>query len=282
MKPYDLGLYEKSMPNSLSLPEKLREAKNAGFDYLELSIDESDEKLARLSWNEKELQALWLAQRQAGLPIRSICLSGHRRFPMGDPDPGVRQRSQELLRGAVDLAGALGVRLIQLAGYDVYYQSSTAETMEYFSRGLRQAVDYAAERGVLLGFETMETDFMNTVEKAMRWVEQLNSPYLQVYPDVGNLTNAALTCGHSLCGDLGKGAGHLAAVHLKESRPGVFREVPFGQGHVDFPLVAGCAAQLGVRMFVGEFWYVGQENWRDDLRGSCDFLRQALNTAFSA
>lgn len=48
MKAYRLGLYEKSMPNTLSLPEKLAEAKKAGFDYLELSIDESDEKLSRL------------------------------------------------------------------------------------------------------------------------------------------------------------------------------------------------------------------------------------------
>lgn len=269
------------MPNRLSLPEKLREAKDAGFDYLELSIDETDEKLARLMWSEKEIELLWLAQRQTGLPIRSICLSGHRRFPMGDRDPAVRQRSQEILRGAVELASALGIRLIQLAGYDVYYQDSSSETVENFAQGLREAADCAARYGVLLGFETMETDFMNTVEKAMTWVDRIQSPYLQVYPDVGNLTNAALTCGHAVCDDIRKGHGHLAAMHLKESRPGVFREVPFGQGHVDFPAVTRCAAQLGVRMFVGEFWYVGQENWRDTLRDSCTFLRRALDASFS-
>lgn len=280
MRPYKLGLYEKGMPDSLSLPEKLREAEKAGFDYLELSIDESDEKLARLEWGEQEIQSLWLAMRQTGLPIRSICLSGQRRFPLGDRDPAVRRRSQEVLRGAVDLAAALGVRLIQLAGYDVYYQDSGPETVEHFAQGLREAVDYAASRSVLLGFETMETDFMNTVEKAMGWVERLKSPYLQVYPDVGNLTNAALTYGHSVCSDLEKGRGHLAAVHLKESRPGIFREVPFGEGHVNFPAVTQCAARLGVRMFVGEFWYTGQRDWRGVLRDNSSFLHAALDQAF--
>lgn len=45
----------------------------------------------------------------------------------------------------------------------------------------------AAEKGIVLGFETMETPFMDTVEKAMRYVNLVSSPYLGVYPDIGNL-----------------------------------------------------------------------------------------------
>ena len=43
-----------------------------------------------------------------------------------------------------------------------------------------------------LGFETMETPFMDTVEKSMEYVNKINSPYLGVYPDIGNLKNASL------------------------------------------------------------------------------------------
>ena len=43
----------------------------------------------------------------------------------------------------------------------------------------------AAKAGVMMGFETMETEFMNTVEKAMVYVNRVNSPYLNVYPDLG-------------------------------------------------------------------------------------------------
>ena len=31
---------------------------------------------------------------------------------------------------------------------------------------------------------------MNTVTKSMRYIDIINSPYLQIYPDIGNLTNA--------------------------------------------------------------------------------------------
>ena len=39
MRSYLLGLYEKSMPGTLTWAEKLQAAKNAGFDYVEMSSE---------------------------------------------------------------------------------------------------------------------------------------------------------------------------------------------------------------------------------------------------
>ncbi|MDR1105775.1 MAG: TIM barrel protein, partial [Treponema sp.] len=142
-----LGLYEKSMPGSLSIAEKLEEAGKAGFDYLELSIDESDEKLGRLEWKE---EALCRDMEKTGVPILSICLSGHRRFPLGDPDPAVSGRSLEIMEGAVSLASRLGVRIIQIAGYDVYYKESSEDTRRIFAVNLERSVEMAAREGIML------------------------------------------------------------------------------------------------------------------------------------
>ena len=278
MNAYRLGVYEKSMPNSLTVAEKLAEAKAAGFDYLELSIDETDEKLQRLDWTEEEISSLCRTQLDLGISISSICLSGHRKYPLGHPDPAIQERSLEIMEKAVHLAAQLGVRIIQLAGYDVYYEPSTVQTRRDFAKNLALCVQMAAREGIILGFETMETAFLNTVSKAMYWVQQINSPYLQVYPDIGNLTNAAVRYESDVCQDLLAGTGHLAAVHLKETVPGVFREVPFGTGHVDFTTLAPLARQMGVCMFVGEFWYTGQEDWKAILRSNHVFLRRALET----
>ena len=48
MKPYTLGIYEKAMPAELSWKEKMETAKAAGYDFIEISIDETEEKLKRL------------------------------------------------------------------------------------------------------------------------------------------------------------------------------------------------------------------------------------------
>jgi len=251
---YVIGLYEKSMPHVLTLHEKLVHTKTSGFDFLECSIDETDEKLARLTWSASQRLEVIKAMCDTGVPIGSMCLSGHRKYPLGHPDPAVRQQSLDILERAVDLACCWGIRMIQLAGYDVYYEESTAQTREYFREGLAKCVETAAKYGVVLAFETMETPFMDTVEKAVRYIEEIKSPFLQVYPDLGNLTNAAKLHGHSIADDMIKGCSHICALHLKDTLPDKYRNVPYGNGHVDFAAGIGTAWALGVRRFVGEFW----------------------------
>lgn len=265
-KEYTLGLYEKAMPKDLTWKEKMLAAKGAGFDFIEISIDETDEKLARLEMSREERLALTELMSETGVPIRTMCLSGHRKYPLGSNDPETCARGMEIMEKAIRLAEDLGIRLIQLAGYDVYYEEGSEETRERFEKNLKKAVEMAARAGVMMGFETMETEFMNTVEKAMVYVDKVNSPYLNVYPDLGNITNAALTYGTDVKEDLETGRGHLAAMHLKETLPGRFREIPFGTGHVDFEGGIRKAWELGIRKFVTEFWYVGNPDWTEDLK----------------
>ena len=277
MKPYAIGLYEKAMPKSMNWAEKLCCAKECGYDFVEISIDETDDKLARLEWSKEERLALVRTMKEEGIPIRSMCLSGHRKYPFGASDPAVRERSMEIMEKAVILADDLGVRIIQLAGYDVYYEEGTEESERLFRENLAKATMMAACRGIVMGFETMETPFMNTTEKAMHYVDLINSPYLGVYPDSGNLTNAAKTYGTSVLDDLETGRGHIVALHLKETVPGKFREIPFLTGHVDFDSVICKAWSLGIRRYVTEMWDVGKESWKEDIKFACSSMSAILD-----
>lgn len=277
MKAYTLGLYEKAMPKELNWKEKLETAKATGYDFVEISIDETDEKLARLDWSKEERWELVDLMYQIGVPIRTMCLSGHRKYPIGSHDPKICARGMEIMEKAIQLADDLGIRIIQLAGYDVYYEESTSETVQRFGENLKKCERMAARAGIVLGFETMETEFMNTVEKAMRYVNKIDSPYLGVYPDMGNITNAAKEYGTDVLEDIRTGTGHLDAVHLKETVPGVFREVRFGTGHVDFPSVIHETWKAGVRRYVTEFWYTGDPEWKKDLDLAVGMMRPLLD-----
>ena len=265
MKPYAIGLYEKAMPKTMTWPEKLECARECGYDFVEISIDETDDKLARLDWTEEERLELVREMRRTGVPIRSMCLSGHRKYPFGSADPAVRERSMQIMEKAIQLADDLGIRIIQLAGYDVYYEESTPDSVRLFKENLAKATEMAAAKGVVLAFETMETEFMNTTAKSMEYVNLINSPWLGVYPDSGNLTNAAVSYGSDVLEDLETGRGHIFALHLKETDPGKFREIPFLTGHVDFGAVIAKAWDLGIRRFVTEMWDVGKAEWKEDI-----------------
>lgn len=277
--PYLLGMYEKALPAEISWRESLDIARASGFDYVEISIDESDARLARLNWTAGERRELVRLQAVTHMPIRSMCLSGHRKYPFGASDPDVRARSLEIMEKAIDLACDLGVRTIQLAGYDVYYEEGTEDTRKWFVDNLAKAVDMAAKNGVLLGFETMETPFMDTTEKAMAYVDQIDSPYLGVYPDLGNLTNASFIYGKSVTDDLATGRGHIVAAHCKETVEGAYREVPFGTGTTDWDALDEAVSQ-GVRRFVAEFWYTGSEDWRGDAKFANTYVRGKIDAAF--
>ncbi|MGO5551132.1 L-ribulose-5-phosphate 3-epimerase [Wansuia hejianensis] len=265
MKDYTIGLYEKAMPGTLSWREKMAAAGKAGYDFIEISIDETDEKLERLDMGRAERRKLVELMWETGLPIRTMCLSGHRKYPLGSESEAVRERGMQIMEKALILAGDLGIRIIQLAGYDVYYEQGNERTRALFLENLRKAADMAAARGILLGFETMETEFMNTVQKAMEIVRRMDSAYLNVYPDLGNITNAAADSGGNVQDDLETGQGRIIAMHLKETVPGKFREIPFGTGHVDFEKGIRKAWELGVRRYVTEFWYTGSPDWEQDL-----------------
>ena len=274
MKKFELGLYEKSMPNSLTFKEKLLCAKECGFDFLEVSIDETDEKLSRLDMDKNDRLNLINDMYEAGIYIRTMCLSGHRKYPLGSNDKKTREKSLNIMQKAINLADDLGIRIIQLAGYDVYYEDSTDESKKYFEENLRKCVEMASEKGVILAFETMETEFMNTIEKAMYYVNKIDSPYLQVYPDCGNVTNACLMYNEDVLNDFETGRGHIAAVHLKETVPGKFREIPFGTGHVNFEKIIETSWELGVRRFTLEFWYAGNEDWKDVIKFNKRFIEE--------
>ena len=141
---------------------------------------------------------------------------------------------------------------------------------------LKTAVKWAEKAGVVLAFETMENEFMNTVEKAMKYVSLVNSPYLKIYPDSGNLTNAAVNYKNDVIEDFELGRGHVVALHLKETVPGKFREIPYGTGHVDFEAMIEKAWDMGVRKYVTEFWYTGNPDWRDDLDDAMSMFTKIL------
>ena len=274
---YHLGLYEKALPPSLSYMEKLRMCGQCGFDHMELSIDETSEKISRL-YEKGTATTLRRAITETGIPISTLCLSAHRKFPLGSHSSTIRLHSLDLLKRAAELAAESGIWLIQLAGYDVYYEEHDEQTEMFFCENLQQAVAFADQYGISMGFETMETPFMDTVEKAVKYVRLANSSRLGLYPDIGNLQNAAVLYGWLTAEDLRAGEGHIYAAHLKETKPGIYRNLLPGTGHTDY---SGCLRELwrqGVRTFTGELWYQGKSDAAVLLQQASAFLRNKIES----
>ncbi|MCO6542478.1 MAG: L-ribulose-5-phosphate 3-epimerase [Lactobacillus sp.] len=267
-----LGIYEKALPPKLNWEQKFNLVHDLGFNFLEFSIDESDERLQRLDWSKAQRSEFRQAMWKTNSRINTLMLSGHRRFPLGSADEHVREQSLEIMQKAIDLAVDLGIRNIQLAGYDVYYEPKTVQSHELFLENLQKCVDMAAKKLVMLSIETMDDPFLNSLTKISQVKTQIKSPWLQGYPDLGNISAWPE---NDVIVDLENNIDNIAAIHLKDTKKvtptfkGQFKEVPFGEGDVDF---LGCLKAL-VRLGYSGSYTV--EMWTESAADPTTEIKQA-------
>jgi predicted hexulose-6-phosphate isomerase len=223
-----VGLYEKALPPEWPWEQRLAGMASAGYDFAEISIDESDERLGRLDWPASDRAAMRSAIAATGVPVLTMCLSGHRKHPLGSHSAETRRKALDILTRALELSLDIGIRIVQVSGYDVFYEQSDDLTAGYFMESLQQGAALAAQAGVMLGLENVDRPIAESMGRLMGFVGAINSPWLQLYPDMGNLAAA----GYDPPAEFRQAFGHLVAVHVKDAAPRVIRGIPFGTGIV--------------------------------------------------
>ncbi|MUJ26760.1 L-ribulose-5-phosphate 3-epimerase [Aliivibrio fischeri] len=262
-----VGLYEKALPNEFCWEEKLKITKELGFDFLEISVDESDERRSRLDWNDDEVYGLRRLCEKYDVPLQSMCLSAHRKFPFGSADAVIREQAVIHMEKAITLAYKLGIRTIQLAGYDVYYEPADKQTHQRFIEGMKLSAQLAERAGVMLAVEIMDTDYLNSLSKFEVLNREVNSPYFTAYPDVGNISG----WNYDIVTELKLSKPHITQIHLKDTYcvtseyKGQFRDLVIGDGEVDFKAILSTLKETQcVVPLVIEMW-AQDANWKENI-----------------
>jgi L-ribulose-5-phosphate 3-epimerase len=266
------GLYEKALPQVLTWEQRLVQARSVGFDFVEMSVDETDERIARLEWSEKERSSFRRAVANAGLPVRSLSLSAHRRFPLGSKDNETRKRGMKILDRAIDLALDLNLRTILLSGAEDYYHERDDEGKALFLDALGKGFERASGNGVMLALENWDLQ-IDSLTKVMEYVDYFDSPWFQAYADIGNLIFAE----KDLLTELEVAKGHIAALHVKDTYPGQLRYVQPGEGKVPFVEAFSKIAEIGYQgPIVLELWTEEFHNALELVKEGFGFIKEKM------
>ena len=263
------GIYEKAV-RPQSFEDMFRDARKAGYQSFELSIDASNGRLKRLFWGKKEAAEVWQAALREDMKILTMCLSGHKRFPLGSSDPEITSAGMKIMEKALELGGRLGIRIIQLSGFDVYDQEErTEETRKRYVDNVFRASRMAERACVMLAIEPVEGNLL-AVRDTMEVVRKIDSHCLQIYPDVANINSLGI----DPIQELPCGKGHIAAVHMRDSLPGIYdATIPFGSGYLDFDGVFRKLDEIGFcGPLVVEMWNTERTEYMEWIRQAREYM----------
>ena len=259
-----VGLYEKALPKTLSWEERLNLTRETGFDFLEVSIDDTDERQARLDWTPAERKNIRGLVDKTGVKIQSLSLSGHRRYPLGSKSIETRTRALDIFKRSIELAVDLNARTVLLGGAEDYYDEIDQSTRDRFLENLGKGFEWASGAGVMLALENWDIQ-INTMPRVMEYVDYFDSPWFQTYTDLGNLIFA----GVDVVSQLDYVKGHIAALHVKDTLPGQLRYVSPGKGKVPFVDAFEKLAEMGFQA------PVVLELWTEDFPDAVEIVEEA-------
>jgi hexulose-6-phosphate isomerase len=223
------------LPKDLPYADRFRIAREAGFDAIEMqTIAQSDEA--------GEIRE---ASKKTGLRIHSVMNAAHWRFPLSSADPDVVNRSVAGMETSLRNAASWGADAVLLVPAVVDQSTSYRDAWTRSQRVIRERLLPAAkEFGVVVAVEEVWNKFLLSPLEFARYVDELESPWLKAYFDVGNVVF------YGYPQDWIRALGpRIAKVHLKDfqlDRPnGRFAWKNLGEGDIDWPAVRRAFADVG-------------------------------------
>jgi hexulose-6-phosphate isomerase len=236
-------------PGDLPLPEKFRQARNSGFDGIEIRLGQE----IAMDSSADDIKRIRDAARQADIRIASVWASQpESQNPLNSRDAAVRARHMETLHRAIDIAAGLDCGAILLVPGGLGGRRMNIgylETWELISAELHKIIPYAAEKKVILTPEEVGNKFLTSPRDLRDFIDQFHSPYLQAHFDVGNIVQFGFPVDWILT--LGP---RIKRLHVKDYKFGGRGEagayVNLGDGDIDWSGVMAALVKVGYSGFV--------------------------------
>lgn len=162
------------MPKS-SMLEKFVAVKEVGFEGVELD-----------SPNGFELKEVLEARDKSGLIIHGVVDSVHWRDTLSDPSEEVQARGREALEKALRDVKSYGGTTVLLVPGKVTKEVTFKQCWERSIANIRKVLPVCEETGIKIGIENVWNDFITKPDDFVRYLDEINSPWVGAYLDLGN------------------------------------------------------------------------------------------------
>lgn len=231
-------------PDGTALDTVFEVSQKAGLDAVELNLYASGAP-AGFTMDTTAAEADEIARQAAehGLKLRSISTGLLWGAPLSSPDADVRKRGSAIVHKQLEIAERIGADTVLVVPGTVNENSAYDQCYENSKRELELLIPEAERRGVKIGVENVWNKFLLSPLEMKQYVDDLNSPNLGVYFDVGNI----LLYGYpeQWIRILGS---RIAKIHVKDFKTSAGNGsgfVPLMAGDVNWPKVIAALREIG-------------------------------------
>lgn len=170
------GLVFGMIKEEVSLADKFKIARDAGFDGVELN-----------SPSEFKMSEILEAKRLAGIELPSVINKDHWSKPLSDPDPEVRRQCIESVVQSLHEVKEMGGNTVLVVPGVVNNKVGYEQAYNTALESVRKLIPHVEETGTQIGLENVWNNFLISPIEAKRFVDEINHPLIGWYFDIGNV-----------------------------------------------------------------------------------------------
>lgn len=233
-------------------PEAFAKAKELGFEGVQVTLGRSKKGSSLPLSSRAAQEAILAASKETGIPIVSTYLD-----VLHDDCLGASPDASKWVLDGIRITKALNAKILMTVFFgkcELKTHGQTEKALEAF----RYLAPAAADEGVVIGLESLLT-----AKQSLFVLEEVNSPALKVYYDVGNAAN---TIGTDPAAELRIfGKEQLCQVHFKDKGF-------LGEGKVDMRSVYAALDEIGYQGYGVLETPSPTKNLEADLKRNLDYL----------
>jgi L-ribulose-5-phosphate 3-epimerase len=248
------------LPKELSYAQRFAIAREAGFEAIEMQTVSQADVAAEIRQ----------AATQTGVRIHSVMNTDHWQFPLSSGDPDVVKRSVAGMETSLRNAALWGADAVLLVPAVVDPSTSYRQAWDRSQRVITERLlPIAQELKVIIAVEEVWNKFLLSPLEFARYVDELQSPWVKAYFDVGNVVFYGYP--QDWIRTLGS---RIVKVHLKDfqlDRPnGRFAWKNIGEGDIDWVEVRRSLEEINYRGYVTTEVAGGTPEYLKDLASRVD------------
>lgn len=239
-----------ALPKGLSVEEAFKLAKDAGFDGVELNIEEEGNPPYSLSIDasEEEVQKIRETAEKVGILLGTTSSGIHWRYRFTSPQEETRKKAIEQTKKRLRINKWLGAKVLLVVPGAVSEEEPYDLAIERAKECIAQLVEEAEKQGVILAIENVWNKMLLSPLEMRDFVDSFGSEWVGAYFDVGNVL--AFGFPQQWIRILGK---RISAVHVKDfklSVGNIYGFVNLLEGDVDWKEVMKALREIGYDGFI--------------------------------